>query len=320
MSKGRIRVRAAAALLAAIAVALSAGVSAFSDDGHRIVGLIAEQHLRGARALTEARKILRPGETLSDASAWPDTIKRATYEDADTPAFRLEHPAHDVYHFANLPFQAGRYELSAPGARPDDIVQIARECIRVLRGRSSVFTPREALRLLAHLVGDLHQPLHVGTGFVAADGLGFIQPQGPTGWRVTLGGNALVYGPQDRFNLHSYWDAHAVNLAMRNEAPPAYAQRLIRTIAIEDGWKASGDAESWPEQWAGEALTVAKTAHDGIKLIEYLGPDASGRTAHRWRIQQPPGYDAVARQIVPKQLAKGGYRLAAVLEAIWPPR
>jgi S1/P1 Nuclease len=318
MSNGGIRFRAAAVLLTATTAALTAGVAAFSDPGHRIVGLIAEHHLRGSRAQTEARKILRPGETLSDASAWPDTIKRATYEDGDTPAFRLEHPAHDVYHFANLPFQASRYDPALPGARPGDIVETSRECIRVLRGRSTVFTPREALRLLAHLIGDLHQPLHVGTGFVAADELRFIEPQGPTGWRVTLGGNALVYGPQDRFNLHSYWDAHAVNLAMRNDAPPAYARRLLETVAIEEGWKASGDAESWPEQWAVDALTFAKTAHAGIRLVAYLGPDESERTAHRWRIQQPPGYDNAARQIVPEQLAKGGYRLAAVLQAIWP--
>ena len=40
--------------------------------------------------------------------------------------------------------------------------------------------------------------------------------------------------------------------------------------------------------------------------------------AHRWRVQPPPGYEEAARQRVRIQLAKGGYRLAATLKAIWP--
>jgi hypothetical protein len=295
------------------------GVGAFAESGHRVVGLIAAHHLRGARALTEIRRILRPGETLADASAWPDDIKAPGYEDGESELFRLEHPAHDVYHYANLPFQATRYDPSLPGARPGDIVQIARECVRVLRGTSALFTKREALRMLAHLVGDLHQPLHVGTAYVTADGSpSFVIPRGATGWRVTRGGNDLVYGPQDRFNLHSYWDAHAVNLAMRRESPSAYASRLIRDRRVDQGWNGSGDAESWPEQWANDALSHAKAIHRGIGITAYLGPDEAGRTPHRWRIQQPPGYDDLARSLIPDQLARAGYRLAAMLKAIWP--
>jgi hypothetical protein len=311
----------AAVVTIALVGGSTAGIGAFADSGHRVIGLIADHYLRDSRALGEIRKILRPQETLADASVWPDTIKAPAYEDGDSAAFRLEHPAHDVYHYANLPFQAARYEPSVPGARPGDIVQTARECVRVLRGTSIHFTKREALRLLAHLVGDLHQPLHVGTAYVtSAEPARFVVPQGATGWRVALGGNALVYGPQDRFNLHSYWDAHAVNLAMRREDPSAYASRLIREVGVERGWNGAGDVESWPEQWANDALAHAKTVHQGITLLAYLGPDETGRTPHRWRIQQPAGYDDVARQLVPGQLARGGYRLAAVLKAIWPER
>ncbi|HET9261442.1 MAG TPA: S1/P1 nuclease [Vicinamibacterales bacterium] len=319
LSEPRMRGPLASVTLLVLLSGSTAGVGAFADAGHRVVGLIAEHHLRGARAVSEIRKILGRGETLADAAVWPDVIKAPGYEDDDSELFRLEHPAHDVYHYANLPFQATRYDPSLPGARPGDIVQTARECVRVLRGASTMFTEREALRLLAHLVGDLHQPLHVGTAFVAANGQpSFVIPQGRTGWRVTRGGNNLVYGPQDRFNLHSYWDAHAVNLAMRREEPSAYASRLIRDVRVEQGWNASGDADSWPEQWANDALPHAKTIHRGIGITAYLGPDEAGRTPHRWRIQQPAGYDDLARTLIPAQLAKAGYRLAAVLKAIWP--
>jgi len=310
----------AAVLITTLCVAaVLARPAAFADAGHSIVGLVAERHLAGSRALTETRRILRPQETLADAGVWPDTIKNAAYEDGDTGLFRLAHPAQDTYHYTNVPFQNGRYLPATPGARPTDILQIARECIRVLRGHSTAFTPREALRMLAHLVGDMHQPLHVGNAFVSvAEPLQFVIPQGPTGWRSSAGGNALVYGPQDRFNLHSYWDSHIVNLAMRNDDVQAYANRLLNEVRVAPGWRDTGDPDGWPERWGNDSLRLAAAAHQDVRLMQYLGPDESGRTPHRWRIQQPAGYDERSREQVRMQLAKGGYRLAALLRAIWP--
>lgn len=314
MLKSRLAVSACTAALVA---ALIATPRAFGDDGHRIVGLVAERHLTGSRALAEARRIMRPRETLSDAAVWPDTIKDIRYEDDDTGRFRLEHPAQDTYHYTNLPVQAARYRPEVPGARPTDILQIARECIRVLRGSSTAFTAREAIRMLAHLIGDMHQPLHVGSGYVNASGpLRFIEPQGPTGWRPTAGGNALVYGPQDRFNLHSYWDTHIVNLAMRNDDVPAYASRLMAELPVAPDWRDTGDPDLWPERWVNESLRYATDAYRDIRITTYLGPDE--RFPHRWRIEQPRDYDDRARARIRIQLAKGGYRLAAILRAIWP--
>lgn len=309
-----------AAALAAVAVStLTIGVGAFGEAGHRIVGTLAELHLANTRALTEVRRILRPKETLADAAVWPDRIKNPLYEDGDTAAFRLNHPAHDTYHYANLPFQADAYDLTVPGARPTDAVQSAREAIRVLRAGKGMFTPREALRILAHLAGDIHQPLHVGNAFVSAgDPLTFVVPQGPTGWRTTLGGNALVYGPELRFNLHSYWDSHAVNITMGKEDAATFAARLFAETKPASGWVNTGDAETWPAQWGTEGLSRAKEVHAGLKLVKYLGPDEAKRTAHRWSIEQPAGYDDRARPLTRQQLALAGYRLAATLKAIWP--
>lgn len=294
-------------------------LGAWGDAGHRAIGMLAERHLRDTRALQEIRKILRPKETLADAAVWHDVIKNPLYEDEDTARFRLDHPGHDTYHYANLPFQTDRYSLDTPGARPTDLVQMAAESIRVLSGRSRTFRPREALRMLAHLAGDVHQPLHAGNAFISDRvPLRFIIPDGPTGWRTTLGGNALVYGPEDRFNLHSYWDTHAVNLSMGRDDLPAFVARLEREQPAKGAWRNSGDVTTWPAQWATESLQRAKAVHDGITLVEYIGPDAAKRTAHRWRITQPAGYDNRAREIVPGQLARGGYRLAETLKVIWP--
>jgi S1/P1 Nuclease len=303
----------------AIAALRSGGAGAFGDPAHRVIGRIAEIHLANSRALMEVRKILRPQETLADAAVWPDTIKTITYEDPDTGFFRLKHPAHDVYHFSNVPFQETKYDAAGPGAHSMDIVRITRECIRVLRGQSQVFSRREAMRLLAHLLGDIHQPLHVGVAFVSAEGpLRFVVPDSAAGWRSTVGDNLLRYGPNDNFNLHSYWDAHVVNLAMQSDDVSTYAARLVKEMGVLPTWKNTGDPDAWPALWATEVLGLAKEAHAGIKITAYLGPDPDRGLPHRWRIEQPAGYDGMAKARVRVQLAKSGYRLAATLRAIWP--
>ena len=311
---------AGAAAAGAILCWLSVTTGAFGNSGHRLTGTLAELHLRDGRAMNEVRKILRSNETLADAAVWPDRIKDAVYEDDDTAMFRLNHPAHDTYHYANLPFQSAEYALTVPGARPTDIVQAARQCIEVLRTGKGLFTRREALRLLVHYLGDMHQPLHVGNAFVTArEPLEFVVPQGPTGWRTTLGGNALVYGPEHRFNLHSYWDSHAVNLAMGKDDVPTYAARLMKEMPPAASWSGGGsDASAWIVQWATEGLGHAKVVHRGVRLVSYLGPDAEKRVAHRWLIEQPSDYDARAVPLVRQQLAIAGFRIAAVLRSIWP--
>jgi hypothetical protein len=300
-------------------VTLHVSLAAFGGSGHRIVGMLAEMHLKNTRALKEVRKILRPNEPLAEAAVWPDTIKNPLYEDGDTALFRLNHPAHDTYHYANLPFQADAYALTVPGARPTDIVQAAKESIKVLRTGKGLFTPREALRLLAHFTGDIHQPLHVGNAFVSESGpLQFVVPTGPSGWRTTLGGNALVYGPEHRFNLHSFWDSHAVNITMGQQDVAGFATRLFTEEKPAANWANTGDVETWPAQWATEGLARAKEAHRGIRLVSYLGPDEEKRVAHRWLIEQPPDYEARAKPITREQLSRAGYRLAQTLKAIWP--
>lgn len=84
------------------------------------------------------------------------------------------------------------------------------------------------------------------------------------------------------------------------------------------GWSNSGDVQTWPMQWASEGLKQAKEVHAGLKLVSYLGPDDQKRTAHRWLIEQPAGYDDRARPMIRQQLAVAGYRLAQTLKAIWP--
>ena len=139
--------------------------------------------------------------------------------------------------------------------------------------------------------------------------LRFVLPEGPTGWRSTAGGNALVYGPQDRFNLHSYWDTHIVNLAMQQRRCDDVCGEAGAEVPVAPEWTDTGDPDAWPERWINESLVYAKEAHQDIRLTSYLGPDEAGRMPHRWRIEQPAGYDDRSRAAHPHPARQG--RLSA---------
>src|SRR6185295_2938525 len=86
---------------------------------------------------------------------------------------------HTLYHFLDLAIQRDAYRDGLVGTTSYDIVHAINAAVTVLRqpacsgphppttpipaapGRFSL-TCRQALMLLVHMVGDLHQPLHVG--------------------------------------------------------------------------------------------------------------------------------------------------------------
>ncbi|MFX7853970.1 S1/P1 nuclease, partial [Acinetobacter baumannii] len=82
-----------------------------------------------------------------------------------------EETCHKQTHYADVALQRSRYLLGFAGTRPDDVVGSLRQAILVLQGKPApgqpqINSPREALLLLAHWVGDLHQPLHVGAVYL----------------------------------------------------------------------------------------------------------------------------------------------------------
>jgi hypothetical protein len=89
-------------------------------------------------------------------------------DDDETVAF-LNDPknkAQDTWHYVNIPALAENYdrEKYPDFTRDDDVVQMTLQAINVLQGRSDRFSELNALRLITHYVGDLHQPIHVGCG------------------------------------------------------------------------------------------------------------------------------------------------------------
>ncbi|MFX5582986.1 S1/P1 nuclease, partial [Acinetobacter baumannii] len=71
--------------------------------------------------------------------------------------------------------QHDQYQTGYVGTSNHDVVNAIRAAVSVLQGKPqpkpfNFKDKQEALVLLTHYVGDLHQPLHVGSVFLNADG------------------------------------------------------------------------------------------------------------------------------------------------------
>jgi hypothetical protein len=310
----------------AVSLAISTATFAWDAAGHETVGAIADQLIAGRRAQAEVRKLLKPGETLQSVSTWADCARqdceRLTQEDRQ---FVRMNPQQAHYHYTDVPFQAAAYEERGVGTSDDDIVHILKQCIAVLKGARGAganphnFSQRDALLLLVHLIADVHQPLHVGSAYVS-DKNDFVVPASAAAVddsRIfkTDGGNDLIFESRP---LHLFWDSRAVSDAMRRakvRTPAEFAAALMQSAPNMP--IVTGDVTKWPAKWATETLGASKEAHEGL-TIEAREERGAGRKAHpSWRVAAPADYAETASALAAIELTRAGYRLAAVLEAVW---
>ena len=146
--------------------------------GHRTVGEIAEIHL-SKKAKKEIDKLLN-GQGLAFVSTFGDDIKS---DDA--------YDKYYTWHFVNFPFDT-KYKDSKKDKR-GDIVMGIEHCIKVLKDPNTSQQDKAFfLKFLVHLIGDLHQPLHVGRG-------------------EDKGGNDIkLEWHRKKSNLHRVWDSQMI--------------------------------------------------------------------------------------------------------------
>jgi hypothetical protein len=239
--------------------------------------------------------------------------------------FKAANPNHAVSHYTDIPFEEPRYRDDSVGATNVDVVHAISACILILQGKSeeqSVFkdvSPRVALRLLAHFIEDLHQPLHVGTGYL--DKTNFINPNGYKGhYGDDQGGNRLLFGGTNK--LHFYWDITIVEADMSRAhaaTPLDYAKYLQARPA--PNWKTSGPFQDWDRAWANESLALSAKVHEvAVKDEDDSQTDyRTGQPRPQWHIQDlSPEYIEWSKNTAEEQMTKAGYRVAATLEALWP--
>lgn len=234
----------------------------WGKTGHRVVGEIAAEHLT-----PEARKavdrVLGP-TSIAIASTWMDKIR-------SNPDYDHTHD----WHWVTIP-DGMTYEETEKNPN-GDLINAIRTFINELKsGSLSAEEEEEKLKMLIHLIGDIHQPLHVGTG-------------------KDRGGNQTevewFYEPS---NLHRVWDSEMIDDTKLSYTEFSDAINHPTDEQIAE-WQDSGVLD-----WAYEAMALRDQVYD-LPDDHQLG--------YRYQYKN--------RDLLDRQLLKGGIRLAGVLNEIY---
>ncbi|MCM5661551.1 S1/P1 nuclease [Galbibacter mesophilus] len=235
----------------------------WGQTGHRVVGEVASENIKNSTK----RKIekLLDGQSLAMVATYADEIK-------SDKRYRSFSP----WHYVNFPFDKKYTEVTP--SEDGDIITGIEKCISVLKDENATNDDKVFyLKMLIHLVGDLHQPLHVGR---AED----------------KGGNDIqVRWFGDGSNLHRVWDSdmidsYGMSYTELSENLPKYSKTQRKIIV-------NGSILDWAEESQNLAIKVYESAEVGEKLgYNYM-------------------YDHFST--VQEQLKKGGLRLAKILDDIF---
>lgn len=146
--------------------------------GHRVVGAIADQYTTN-KTKRHLKKILNH-QSLAFVSTFGDEIK----SDKRFKEF-------SIWHYVNMPLDV-KYEDSKKNPEGDLVSGIA-QCKRIIKDENSSDEDKAFyLKMLIHLIGDLHQPLHIGR-------------------EEDKGGNDIKVKWNFReSNLHKVWDSQMI--------------------------------------------------------------------------------------------------------------
>jgi hypothetical protein len=321
---------------------------------HELIAAVADE-LIGTKARTEVRRILEPLDIveLSQIAGWADTVKRRRPQpdDDDATVEFLEddhNRANDTWHYVNTPLDAEEYspERYPDFTRDDDVVQTINTCVSVLKGTSDRFSEVNALRLLTHLVGDVHQPVHCGccyiddSGAVARlvrDPVEIVEKQ----LEHDQGGNRVILPVGTHgVSIHSYWDSRlggsnpnihdpeadgAEGDAAADAEPPElkekFVTKLLNMIAEDPSMAPNGEGEAdaspveqWAATWATDSLITARSAYETLTIT---GTNEQDERKYDVSWTSREDYDQRCKPLVIERMKLASRNLAKMLDTIW---
>ncbi len=240
----------------------------WSQIGHRVVGEVAESYL-SCRAKRNIRKILG-NESIAISSNWADFIK------SDSTMNYL-----DPWHYINV--KSGlNYTDFSNYLQQDTIVDAFTKLNFLIKELKNKQTPLDKkqmyLRLVIHIVGDIHQPMHVGR-------------------KEDLGGNKInVLWFNEPTNLHALWDEKLIT----------YQKLSYTEYTASINFTDKKLRKQWQQQpmseWLFESYQIADKLYAGI-------------TQPNQKLSYRYNYDHI--DTLNLQLLKGGVRLAGILNEIF---
>lgn len=249
-------------------LSLSAALSALAwgQKGHDVTAYIAEQHFTPATA--EAVAVLLDGMS---PVYWVNWLDNASH----TPEYAYT----KTWHYKNV--DADKTYWTQPEQAGGDIVMALRQNIAVLADSTKSKDEQElALKIVIHLMGDLHQPMHMGHA-------------------TDRGGNSvkLRYFGRDA-NLHSIWDSNLVESAHK-WGYTEWQQQIDRQPEEIEVVTVGGNIDDWAQKTVAISSQVYGAMPSGCNVsyneVVYWAP------------------------VIEAQLLIGGLRLAHVLNSIYDP-
>ena len=250
---------------------ITISISSFAwwgQNGHRIVGEIADSYL-SSKARKAIREILG-NESIAITSNWPDFIK------SDSTFNYLS-----AWHYVNV--KQGLTQNDFTAALGNDTLTNAYTKLNFLIAelKNKQLTPEKKqmyLRLLIHIAGDIHQPLHVGQF-------------------EDLGGNRIrLQWFGESTNLHSLWDEKLIDFQKLSYTE--YASWINHTTKAQ--------RKQWQKQplneWFFESYQLAGKIYNSVTQSEQ-------KLSFRYN------FDYI--EMMNNQLLKGGVRLAGLLNSIF---
>jgi len=247
---------------------------------HRVIAQIAYDHLSPHAKKTfnhynDALNQHYTPQNFVNASNWLDELHQS-----------------DVYWFSTMHYLSWFFTEDGsplPASQEVNAIWAVEEAIKVLKSpKAGDFDKGLSLRMLIHVLGDLHQPLHVATRVSQK------YPEGDRGGNLLrLGKNAIAT------NLHFYWDSGGGYFIPHRQYSNAQIQQMARQL--EALMPCSTDEmDNNPNQWAKESHELAITLAYHINAGDV--PDQK--------------YQEATQAISKERMAIAGCRLASLLNQI----
>ena len=264
---------------------------AWGDTGHSTVCEIAYAEL--------TREARRQVDRLIDADPQYDSFPESCNWADGPPRLR------DPDHYMNFPRSTRAVTLGRCIMADNCLFTAIDEDVSILA--SSLSTERqklEALKLLGHWVGDIHQPMHTT----------FADDRGANSIEVVVDQD----GEPAETNLHAVWDSWIIDSRLGDDYQDiARGLRRRTSDAQRDAWQYDS-----PVEWANESFQIATSADAGYCVRQFgacwhtLDNMILDRGEPRRRLALAESYAIAHQATVEKRLQQAGIRLGALLNRI----
>ena len=249
------------------AIALFSSLTSFGwgQKGHDVVAYIAECNLT-PKVYQKVTKALG-GHSLVYYANWLDN---ASYSD--------QYRYTKTWHYANVD-EGYTYDSMTKNEKGDVVTAIEGLIAELKSGKLSAEQENVRLRMLIHLVGDIHAPMHAGR----------LSDRG--------GNNVMVKFFDKDTKLHSLWDTPLVEAAHK-WSYTEWEQQLNHYCSAE---RKAEIAKGTPKDWLDESHKIATEI--------YSATPAKGRVSY--------DYIAYFTPTIEQRLLSGGLRLAQILNELY---